>query len=168
VNLAGGIIDVSASWDDVEGEVSPKSERGKRKVPIVGVLRDVLTALKASTGRGEDDFVFGPKPGVPFDPVAVWRNAGRSWKSENERRAKAKRPLLMPISLHELRHTFVSLMFDAGVPLERVGDFVGHSSLYMVDQYRHLIEGAEAEAAKRFDEYLARADTGARLEQLGA
>ena len=40
----------------------------------------------------------------------------------------------------------------------------GHSSAYMVDRYRHLIEGHEAEAADLFSEYLERktgANTGA-------
>ena len=60
----------------------------------------------------------------------------------------------------------MSLLHDAGLSLERIGDYVGHSSTYMTDRYRHLIEGHEAESARMFDEYLARADTGARLEQL--
>ena len=54
-------------------------------------------------------------------------------------------------------------MADAGLPLERIGDYVGHSSVYMVDRYRHLLEGHEAEAVRMLDEYLARADTEARI-----
>lgn len=73
---------------------------------------------------------------------------------------------LMPIGLHEPRHTYVSLMVDAGFTLEEVGEYVGHASTYMVDRYRHLLEGHEARAAERFGEYLSRANTGARLAQL--
>ena len=51
-------------------------------------------------------------------------------------------------------------MHDAGFSLERIGDYVGHSSSYMTDAYRHLLEGHEAEAAARFEDYLERA-TGA-------
>jgi hypothetical protein len=36
----------------------------------------------------------------------------------------------------------------------------------MVDRYRHLLAGHEAEAARLFDAYLARADTARRIEQL--
>jgi integrase len=60
-----------------------------------------------------------------------------------------------PIGLHECRHTYVSLMADAGFSLEQIGDYVGHSSAYMVDRYRHLLDGHEAAAAARFDAYLA-------------
>jgi integrase len=74
------------------------------------------------------------------------------------------------IELRSCRHTFVSLMHDlmhdAGLSLERIGDYVGHSSTYMTDRYRHLLEGHEQEAARMLDEYLARADTAARIEQL--
>jgi hypothetical protein len=55
------------------------------------------------------------------------------------------------------RDSYVSLMDDAGFSLERIGDYVGHSSAYMTDGYRHLIEGHEAEAAERFEDYLTRA-----------
>jgi hypothetical protein len=62
--------------------------------------------------------------------------------------------------------TFVSLMADAGLLLERIGEYVGHGSSYMVDRYRHLLQGHEAEAARMMDDYLARADTTRRIEQL--
>jgi hypothetical protein len=68
---------------------------------------------------------------------------------------------------NECRHTYVTLMCAAGNSLEVVGDLVGHSSVYMTDRYRHLLDGAERDAARKLDEYLARADTRSRVEQLG-
>jgi hypothetical protein len=44
--------------------------------------------------------------------------------------------------------------------LKRIGDYVGHSSAYMTDCYRHLLDGHEADAAERFEEYLGRAAIG--------
>jgi hypothetical protein len=40
---------------------------------------------------------------------------------------------LEPLGLRKARHTYVSLMHAAGCSLEEIGDFVGHSSTYMVD-----------------------------------
>jgi len=60
----------------------------------------------------------------------------------------------------------VSLLHAAGFSLEEIAPYAGHSSAYMTDRYKHLIEGHEASAAARLDEYFARADTAARLEQL--
>lgn len=167
IDLPGGIIRVSRGWDDVAGEILPKSIKGVRTVPITALLRDHLTELKARTGRSGNDFVFGSQPGRPFTPTHIrkralkaWENAPRRWKAESVE-------LLEPIGLHECRHTFVSLMHDAGLSLERIGDYVGHSSAYMTDRYRHLLAGHEAEAARLLDDYLARADTSARIGQVG-
>jgi hypothetical protein len=55
--------------------------------------------------------------------------------------------------MHERRHSYVSLMHDAGFSLERIGDYVGHSCAYMTDAYRHLFDGQETEAAERFEDY---------------
>lgn len=57
-------------------------------------------------------------------------------------------------------------MHDAGLSLERIGDYIGHTSASMTDRYRHLLEGHEREAAEQLDAYLARADSEARLAQL--
>jgi integrase len=167
VDLAAGIITVRRGWDDEEGEIAPKSRKGERTVPIVALLRDHLDEAKARTRRGGGDFVFGLQAGRPFTPSYIRKRAAAAWAAENEKRAKKELALLQPIGLHECRHTFVSLLHDAGLSLERIGDYVGHSSSYMTDRYRHLLAGHEQETARLFDEYLARADTKGRVEQLG-
>ena len=57
-------------------------------------------------------------------------------------------------------------MSAAGFSLERIGDYIGHSSAFMTDRYRHLIEGHEAEAAAGFEAYLTRS-RGPVVGQLG-
>ena len=53
--------------------------------------------------------------------------------------------------------------------LERIGDYVGHSSTYMTDRYRHLLDGHEKEAADILDAYLEQKVRGAhRGAQLAA
>jgi integrase len=164
VDLAAGLIHVRHGWDDYAGEIDPKSAKGTRLVPIVAVLRDYLAELKAATDGRE--FVFASKHGQPFTPSNIRRRAAAAWDAENIKRAERKQSPLVPIGLHECRHTFVSLMADAGLSLERIGDYVGHSSTYMVDRYRHLLAGHEDETRRLVDAYLARADTGARVKQL--
>jgi integrase len=75
---------------------------------------------------------------------------------------------LPPLGIHQCRHTYVTLMFESGSTLERIGDYVGHSSTYMTERYRHLLDGHEAEAAAQLDAYLERADTAARIAQVAA
>jgi hypothetical protein len=53
-------------------------------------------------------------------------------------------------------------MAAAGTPLLEIGDLMGHSSAYMVDRYRHLMDGQREQAAERLDAYLTGAQTGAQ------
>jgi integrase len=166
VDLANGIIHVRHAWDDVEGEILPKSKAGLRTVPIVPLLRDHLTELKTRTGREGRDFVFGPKADQPFTSSQISKRAAIAWKAANEDRAERELPPLVPIGLHECRHSYVSLMHAAGFTLEQIAPYAGHSASSMTEQYKHLITGHEQDTADRFAAYLELADTRARLVQL--
>jgi integrase len=157
VDLERNLIHVRHGWDDVEGEIDPKSAKGTRDVPVAGVLRLFLLEQRARTGRRGRDLFFGSTASRPFTPTNIRKRALGAWAATAVGAFLRREPLaveLAPIGLHECRHTYVSLMVDAGFTLERIGDYVGHSSTYMTDRYRHLIEGHETEAAERFDAYL--------------
>ena len=172
VNLANGEITVRRSWVEKAGPIAPKSRAGARLVPVVPQLRDVLSDLKARSGRDGADLVFPGRDGGPFTPTNVRRQALAAWEKANEaetRRAKRERRepvLLEPIGLHELRHVWVSLMFDADFSLEEIAAFAGHGSTWMTERYKHLLPGAAASAGERFGEYLERANTAARIAQI--
>ncbi|MGH3032991.1 MAG: tyrosine-type recombinase/integrase [Gaiellaceae bacterium] len=161
VDLAAGRVRVERSWDpggkDQEaGVIEPKSRAGNRTVPIPAVLRDYLLEWKHRSGRSEG-LVFGRTGDVPFEARTFARRAESAWK-------KAE---LEPISLHECRHTFASILIAAGVNAKALSTYVGHSSIQITyDRYGHLMPGSEDEAAELADAYLARADTAARLAQV--
>ena len=53
---------------------------------------------------------------------------------------------LRRIRFHDLRHTFASLLIQAGHPLAYIKEQLGHSSIRMtVDVYGHLVPGAHRE-----------------------
>ena len=154
------MIVVERSWDEKEGAVPPKSRKGRRRVPIPASLRRHLLEHKLRSGRDGSDFVFGRSATAPFTPTHVRDKALTAWAAAAAGAFFRSESLdLEPIGLHELRHSYVSLMHDAGLSLERIGDYVGHSSAYMTDAYRHLLEGHEAEARERFEAYLEASQT---------
>jgi len=56
------------------------------------------------------------------------------------RRITEKAGLGTDWSPRELRHTFVSLLSASGVPIEQIGDAVGHSSTWTTENvYRHQL-----------------------------
>ena len=159
VDLASGVIRVERAWDTKEGPIAPKSKAGRRKVPITAILRDFLDEHRLRTSWTEG-FVFGRTAETPFDARALSRRAETAWKN-------AKPKAVEPISLHECRHTFASLMIAAGVNAKALSSYMGHSSITItLDRYGHLMPGNEDAAAELLDAYLERANTSARLAQL--
>ncbi len=156
VDLAAGVIRVERSWD-AQGRVfvEPKSRAGRRKVPIAGVLRDILVERKMNASG---ELVVGRRGGTrPFNDTTVAQRASKAWR----------RAGLEPITLHEARHTFASLMIAAGVNAKALATYMGHASVTITyDRYGHLMPGNEDEAAALLDAYLERANTRARLASI--
>lgn len=145
VDFAQGIVNVVRAWDPKDREmVAPKSKAGTRRVPIPAALRAFLAPEKLLSGGEPDALVFGVR-GEPFSASSIGERAQRAWKVAE----------LEPISLHECRHTFASLMIAAGVNAKALSTFMGHANISItLDRYGHLMPGAEDEAASLMDAYL--------------
>jgi integrase len=65
----------------------------------------------------------------------------------------AQRAGLRRIRFHDLRASFVSMCAGAGVPLAKVGDWVGHADTRMTEVYRRASRDAEEFALAQLDEY---------------
>ena len=151
VDLATGVLRVSRGWDEDEGEIDTKN-RKERRVPIAAVLRDYLDEHLLGLDW-TDGLVFGATAVSPFSPTPVRIRAAKAWRGAE----------LDPISLHECRHTFASVMIAAGVNAKALSTYMGHSTVsFTFDKYGHLMPGNEDEAAGLLDAYLAR--TGARAQ----
>lgn len=156
VDLAAGLIRIERSMDGYGAAGKPKSRAGRRSVPIVGVLRDLLVEHKLVTRR-DAGLVFGSSTTQPFTPTAVRKRALTAWR----------RAGLDPIGLHECRHTFASLLIAAGVNAKAITAYLGHASIQTTfDLYGHLMPGNEDEAVALVDAYLERASTSQRLARL--
>jgi integrase len=147
VDLDAGLIRVDAGWDDVDGEIAPKSESGKRVVPIIVELRTILLAHLMATGRrgNPDALVFGRTDRDPFLRSTPRSRARRAWMAAG----------LAPITMHECRHTYASTMIAAGVDAGEVMRRMGHSTVVMtLDRYTHGLRGNEAETAAKMQAFL--------------
>ena len=117
--------------------------RGRRTVPIPSVLRGHLVEQRIRTAD-PDGRVFGAGS-QPFSPTRVRDRAAKAWE----------RAECAPITLHEARHTFASLMIAAGVNAKALSTYMGHANISItLDRYGHLMPGNEAEAAGLLDAYL--------------
>lgn len=56
---------------------------------------------------------------------------------------------------HQLRHTYAAMLYDAGVDVKSVQNFLGHSDFQVTLKiYTHLSEGKEQETADMLNEHL--------------
>jgi integrase len=154
VDLDAAEIRVEWGWDRKEGRVKPKSRAGIRTVPIAKTLRPFLAEhlLQLSWRQG---LIFGRKRDVPFVPERPGRDAKDAWEAAK----------LRPVSLHDCRHTFASLMIAAGMQnMKALSVVMGHASVSITwDRYGSLLPGQSADAADRLDAYLDREQERATL-----
>ena len=161
IDLALKRVSIHAGWDQYEGEIDPKTEKGKRTAVVIELLEHLLVGHLARTGRSGRDLVFGRTASDPFCPGTIHKRARRTWKAARQREDEAgvipEGERIRPIGLHDSRHTAVSHMLDAGITIDKVSKFMGHASITVtIDRYGHLLPGGEAEAAEILNEYHAR------------
>jgi len=143
---------VQRNYDRRSGKfLTPKSKK-PRRVDLSRELRRVLIELHddrllEAFGRGRksvaDELVFPSEVGT----VLNMSNVVLRYFLPALERAGLRR-----VRFHDLRHTFGSLLIQAGAPLAYVRDQMGHSSIKItVDTYGHLIPGADVAYMDRLD-----------------
>jgi integrase len=140
IDLANGIIHVRRGWDAKDGEITPKSRQGKRRVPLTLTLRDYLDEHLLNVADG--DQVFGSFAHVE----KAGERARKHWNAAG----------LEPITLHEARYVYASFAIAAGFNAKALSTYMGHANVGIThDLYGHLLPGNESEAAGLLDAYLA-------------
>jgi integrase len=157
VALQCGDIDFNSRFAEVrrainDGKVStPKSGKSRRvdlSAQLTKVLKAHLASQKAETLRKGwkevPTWVFTNEVGGTLHPDN-FRN--RVWP---KLLAKAG---LRKIRIHDLRHTYASLLIAQGESLAYVKDQMGHHSIRVtVDTYGHLMPGGNKAAVDRLDD----------------
>jgi integrase len=136
---------------------APKSQAANRVVPMPVALGSILDTYRADLAASEGaeriaprTLVFSGATGQPLRGTTVTTAARKEWAARD----------LTPIGLHEARHTYASLSAAAGIRIEDLSEYMGHTSLNMTyKRYRHLYPEARIEARERIDAYLAAATT---------
>ncbi len=125
---------------------APKSERGKRDLPIPDDLADALRALKVQQKRealavgvpwSDERFIAAREDGEPVRP---------EWYSDEFHRVRT-RAGLRRIKLHGLRDTSVTLMLDRGIPVHTVAGWHGHDPAMSLGVYADVKKADELRTA---------------------
>jgi integrase len=150
VDFRGGFIEVRRAY--TKGAYTTPKNGKIRRVDMSPQLADTLKELRTERKREALEKWQGQVPDVVF----VNRD-GRMMcyyhllpRVLHPALAKAG---LRRIRIHDLRHTFASLLIQNGESLAYVKDQLGHGSISItVDTYGHLVPGANREAVAKLDD----------------
>ncbi|MBQ9432469.1 MAG: tyrosine-type recombinase/integrase [Kiritimatiellae bacterium] len=132
--------------------VPAKTRRYARGRPVTIPIHPALLAELGQAARKEGQTPYVNPDIAELYMVGRWRLDGklsRIFKAANitmsvRMDGRSRKSVLA--SFHSLRHTFVSLSANAGVPLSVVQSIVGHSSSAMTRHYYHESEAALRQA----------------------
>lgn len=66
-----------------------------------------------------------------------------------------KKHNLHRITIHGLRHTHASLLFEAGASIKEVQERLGHSDIQMtMNIYTHVTDSVKEQTAQKFQKYM--------------
>jgi len=152
IDFREGFIEIKRSY--TKGRFTTPKNGKSRRVDMSRQLSETLKELR--TERKEEALAKGWKD-VP-EPVFV-NEEGNVIDDVNLHKRVFNKALekagMRRIRLHDLRHTFASLLIQNGESLAYVKDQLGHHSIQItVDTHGHLVPGANRQAVDRLDDDL--------------
>jgi integrase len=133
----------------------PKTAGSRRSIPLPRFAVDRLRRHRREQRarfeqlglwQGADSLVFD-HDGEPWNPNTFGTEFAR----------RARRLTLPAVRLHDLRHSYATLMLEAGVDLKTVSQALGHSTIRTTaDTYAHVTPAMQQSAAERLDRLIKR------------
>ena len=134
---------LNARWDqfDLEAGVWTKpsahtKQKKEHRVPLSALVMQLLSQMRNSAGSSP--YVFpGRVPGKPLKEIkGFWAGVCKEAKIEDCR-------------IHDLRHTYASILASAGHSLPVIGALLGHTQPNTTARYSHLFDDPLREATEQ-------------------
>jgi len=132
-------------WDQIDLaskiiRFQPGKTGGEIIMPLNPVLADYLGRLAKS--KADETFVFPSLAQRNISPLSkyfrkIMKRAGIEQRVIRERKAESGGRCVNALTFHSLRHTFNSILANAGIPEETRMALTGHTSREMNQRYTH-------------------------------
>jgi integrase len=150
-------------------------QRREHRVPLSGPALQLLLEMRESAQRQASNsgvpaspFVFPGAGGKPLTDIkrtwsSVCRKAGLTVQvakkslDGNAIMGKDGKPVLVQhqsVRLHDLRHSFASILVSAGASLPLIGQLLGHTQPQTTQRYSHLFDEVLRQAAETVGNYV--------------
>lgn len=147
-------------------EQRAKTSAGLRIIPIPDYLYEALLTIENKNG-----YVCKSTRGLPLSESAVSSGIERfcnivtryingNPKNPNRANSKEKQAKLFHFRPHDLRHTYCSLLYAAGVDVKTAAYLLGHADINVTMRiYTHLSEEQKTASTQSLTEYINRLNT---------
>ena len=103
-------------------------QRKIHRIPISAEVTAIVRQRGLVVSKGNPWLFPGDTPGQPVKEIRrFWINIQKDAK-------------LPDVRIHDLRHTFASLLVSGGASLEMIGKLLGHSQMQTTQRYAHLMD----------------------------
>jgi integrase len=134
---------LAARWADIDLEAgvwtkpgATTKQRTLHRVPLSGAAKLLLTRLRKATEEGAE-FVFpGRYDGHRVEIKYAWADLCKAAGIKGAR-------------IHDLRHTYASVLASAGMSLPVIGALLGHTQPATTHRYAHLLDDPLRQATER-------------------
>ena len=134
---------LAARWADIDLEAgvwtkpgATTKQRTLHRVPLSGAAKLLLTRLRKPTEEGAE-FVFpGRYDGHRVEIKYAWADLCKAAGIKGAR-------------IHDLRHTYASVLASAGMSLPVIGALLGHTQPATTHRYAHLLDDPLRQATER-------------------
>lgn len=166
IDFENNTINISKSYDFKKKRIKPpKSEAGERTIPIPDVLADYLRDYKKNQSK-VNMLVVTSSQGKQMTESA-WKRMLESYLIQLNHRygtftkkqsvfAPEKLPMVIePFTWHCLRHTYATILYDAGVDVLTAKDLLGHTDVKTtLGIYTHLSNEKKQNDINKLNTYL--------------
>jgi integrase len=135
---------LSATWSQFDLEsgvwVKPSSSTKQQRihrVPLSAPVQQLLVEIRQTAKDEASPYLFPGRNGAPPDQI------------DSDWAALCKAAGLQSVRLHDLRHTYASVLVSAGLSLPVIGALLGHSRPDTTARYAHLFDDPLRAATER-------------------
>lgn len=157
---------LGATWEmfDLENGIwtKPSSHTKQRKLHRVPLSAPALRLLQDIKQDSSSVYVFPGVDGKPLQDIkrtwmAVCKKAGlvesvpkkdRNGKVVKNKNGDAAMEIVPNVRIHDLRHSFASILVSGGASLPLIGQMLGHTQVSTTQRYAHLYDDPLRKAAE--------------------
>lgn len=146
-DIENNVLTISRAVNNLNIETRGKNKNARRTVELPKIAQDIIADQMAMLKEHGivSPWLFPDENGERLDSNHFYKR----WKHYREQ-------LSTPVSLHELRHTFISVM-KGDMPLSLMKPIVGHSvKMDTIRTYGHTVDGEARRAARIIDQVYGR------------